>query len=181
MNRKHCARKIGERDTIGGDWEGECEEFAERIRYKEEYEGDNSRRWVAEVEEDVESATRVVRIIFQRLHDLDTNLLIVHSKSPTNHIRIVIAGISGSSIFETDALTSGNGESSSSIASKSNSILERDESVHVNAIGGLERVEVDDAIANSKRIGQTKEREIKVQNKYEGERRSLFLHRRKMQ
>ena len=40
-----------------------------------------------------------------------------------NHIRGVIAGISGSSIFDTDARTSGYGLSSSSSASKSNSIL----------------------------------------------------------
>lgn len=43
--------------------------------------------------------------------------------SPTSHIRKVIAGMSGSSTFDTDALTSGYGLSSSSIASKSNSIL----------------------------------------------------------
>lgn len=44
---------------------------------------------------------------------------------PTTHIRNVIAGISGSSIFETEARTSGNGLSSSSSpkVSKSNPIL----------------------------------------------------------
>ena len=42
---------------------------------------------------------------------------------PTNHMRIVNAGMSGSSMLDTDALTSGNGLSSSSIASRSNSIL----------------------------------------------------------
>jgi len=66
MNRKHGAREIGEGDTVGGDGEGECEEFAERIRYKEEYEGDNSRRWVAEVEEDIESATRFCQNHFSK-------------------------------------------------------------------------------------------------------------------
>jgi hypothetical protein len=52
-----------------------------------------------------------------------TYLLIMQSNSPTNHIRMVKAGISGSSMLDTDARTSGNGLSSSSIASKSNSIL----------------------------------------------------------
>ena len=42
---------------------------------------------------------------------------------PTNHMRIVNAGMSGSSMLDTDALTSGKGLSSSSIASRSNSIL----------------------------------------------------------
>ena len=51
------------------------------------------------------------------------HLLTMQSNSPTNHIRIVNAGISGSSTLDTDARTSGNGLSSSSIASKSNSIL----------------------------------------------------------
>ncbi len=45
------------------------------------------------------------------------------SVSPITHIRGVIAGISGSSIFDTDARTSGYGLSSSSSPSKSNSIL----------------------------------------------------------
>lgn len=40
-----------------------------------------------------------------------------------NHIRTVRAGISGSSMFDTDARTSANGLSSSSTASRSNSIL----------------------------------------------------------
>jgi hypothetical protein len=47
----------------------------------------------------------------------------MQSNKPTNHIRIVKAGISGSSILDTEARTSGYGLSSSSIASKSNSIL----------------------------------------------------------
>ena len=38
-------------------------------------------------------------------------------------MRIVNAGMSGSSMLDTDALTSGKGLSSSSIASRSNSIL----------------------------------------------------------
>ena len=42
---------------------------------------------------------------------------------PTNHMRIVSAGMSGSSMLDTEALTSGKGLSSSSIASRSNSIL----------------------------------------------------------
>ena len=58
----------------------------------------------------------------------------MHSSSPTNHIRMVIAGMSGSSMFDTEARTSGNGLSSSSIASKSNSILEV-ERVSVSSIG----------------------------------------------
>jgi len=53
-----------------------------------------------------------------------TCLLVVQSNNPTNHIRIVSAGMSWSSIFDTDARTSGYGESSSSIVSKSNSILD---------------------------------------------------------
>jgi hypothetical protein len=48
----------------------------------------------------------------------------MQSSSPTVHIRRVKAGISGSSMLDTDARTSGKGLSSSSIASKSNSILE---------------------------------------------------------
>jgi predicted nucleic acid-binding Zn ribbon protein len=46
--------------------------------------------------------------------------------SPTNHIRKVMVGMSGSSMFDTDARTSGYGLSSSSTASKSKPIL-RDE------------------------------------------------------
>ena len=46
------------------------------------------------------------------------------SMSPMTHILNVRHGISGSSMFDTDALTSGKGLSSSSIASKSNSILQ---------------------------------------------------------
>ena len=48
---------------------------------------------------------------------------IMHSKRPMSHMRSVRTGISGSSMFETDARTSGNGLSSSLMASKSNSIL----------------------------------------------------------
>ena len=51
-------------------------------------------------------------------------MLVIQSNKPTNHMRTVIAGISGSSMLETEARTSGYGLSSSSIASKSNSILE---------------------------------------------------------
>ena len=47
----------------------------------------------------------------------------VHRNRPINHIRIVMAGISGSSMLDTEALTSGYGLSSSSIASRSSSIL----------------------------------------------------------
>ena len=54
----------------------------------------------------------------------ETHLLIMQSDKPTNHIRIVRVGISGSSMLETEARTSGKGLSSSSIPSKSNSILE---------------------------------------------------------
>lgn len=50
----------------------------------------------------------------------------MQSSSPTIHIRMVKAGISGSSMLDTEARTSGNGLSSSSIASKSNSILVMD-------------------------------------------------------
>ena len=57
----------------------------------------------------------------------DTHPPVIHKNRPTNHILIVIAGISGSSIFETEARTSGKGLSSSSIASRSNSILLRGE------------------------------------------------------
>ena len=65
-----------------------------------------------------------------------THLLAIHNINPTNHILIVIAGISGSSMFDTDARTSGNGLSSSSIASKSNSILESEsDRVSVKFIG----------------------------------------------
>lgn len=53
----------------------------------------------------------------------ETYLLVIHSNKPTNHMRIVNAGISVSSILDTEARTSGYGESSSSILSKSNSIL----------------------------------------------------------
>ena len=53
-----------------------------------------------------------------------TYVLVIQSNRPTNHIRIVIAGMSGSSILDTEARTSGYGLSSSSMASKSNSILE---------------------------------------------------------
>lgn len=51
---------------------------------------------------------------------------------PMNHIRIVIAGISGSSMLETDARTSGNGLSSSSSpnVSKSKPILQVRASQH---------------------------------------------------
>ncbi|KAI0758498.1 hypothetical protein BD413DRAFT_599570 [Trametes elegans] len=50
-------------------------------------------------------------------------------RSPRNHIRRVVAGISGSSMLDTDARTSGNGlSSSSSTWSKSNSILTEAES-----------------------------------------------------
>lgn len=52
-----------------------------------------------------------------------SELAIVQRKMPINHIRMVRAGISGSSILDTEARTSGKGESSSSMASKSNSIL----------------------------------------------------------
>lgn len=56
----------------------------------------------------------------------DNYLLVMQSNKPTNHMRIVSAGMSGSSTFDTDARTSGYGESSSSIASKSNSILDKE-------------------------------------------------------
>ena len=52
-------------------------------------------------------------------------MLVIQSNKPTNHIRIVIAGISGSSILDTEARTSGYGLSSSSMASKSKSNLEK--------------------------------------------------------
>ena len=52
-------------------------------------------------------------------------MLVIQSSKPTNHIRIVIAGISGSSILDTEARTSGYGLSSSSMASKSKSNLEK--------------------------------------------------------
>lgn len=51
----------------------------------------------------------------------------MQSNNPTIHIRMVKAGISGSSMLDTDARTSGKGLSSSSIASKSNSILLKEE------------------------------------------------------
>lgn len=54
-----------------------------------------------------------------------TNVLVIQSNRPTNHIRIVIAGISGSSILDTEARTSGYGLSSSSMASKSKSNLKK--------------------------------------------------------
>ena len=57
--------------------------------------------------------------------DQKTNVLVIQSSKPTNHIRIVIAGISGSSILDTEARTSGYGLSSSSMASKSKSNLEK--------------------------------------------------------
>ena len=63
-------------------------------------------------------------IIHPKKRTKKTNVLVIQSNKPTNHIRIVKAGISGSSIFDTEARTSGYGLSSSSIASKSNSILE---------------------------------------------------------
>ena len=53
-----------------------------------------------------------------------TNPPIIQSTRPMTHIRKVITGISGSSMLETDARTSGKGLSSSLTASKSNSILE---------------------------------------------------------
>jgi hypothetical protein len=67
-------------------------------------------------------------------------LVIVQSNKPTNHIRIVIAGISGSSILDTEAHTSGYGLSSS-IASKSNSIPEGVGDVSILVIGTESEIE----------------------------------------
>ena len=52
-----------------------------------------------------------------------TNLAVMQRASPMTHMRMVIAGISGSSMLDTEARTSGKGLSSSSTASRSNSIL----------------------------------------------------------
>jgi hypothetical protein len=65
----------------------------------------------------------------------------IQRNKPINHIRAVIAGISGSSILDTEARTSGNGLSSSSIASKSNSILEGVGVVSSIVIGRGSRIE----------------------------------------
>jgi hypothetical protein len=55
-------------------------------------------------------------------------LLAMQSTRPTNHIRIVMAGMSGLSMFETEARTSGKGESSFSMSElRSCSILKKDE------------------------------------------------------
>jgi hypothetical protein len=70
-----------------------------------------------------------------------TNVLVIQSNKPTNHMRIVIAGISGSSMLETEARTSGYGLSSSSMASKSNSILEGVGDVSTLVIGRESEVE----------------------------------------
>ena len=67
--------------------------------------------------------------------DQKTNVLVIQSSKPTNHIRIVIAGISGSSILDTEARTSGYGLSSSSMASKSKSNLEEVGVVNTLVIG----------------------------------------------
>jgi hypothetical protein len=52
-----------------------------------------------------------------------THLPVKERKRPTSHIRIVRTGMSGSSMFETEARTSGYGLSSSWTVSKSNFIL----------------------------------------------------------
>ena len=69
-----------------------------------------------------------------------TNVLVIQSNRPTNHIRIVIAGISGSSILDTEARTSGYGLSSSSMASKSKSNLEKISVISTLVIGRREEL-----------------------------------------
>ena len=80
-------------------------------------------------------------IIILKKKKQKTNVLVIQSNKPTNHIRIVIAGISGSSILDTEARTSGYGLSSSSIASKSNSILEGVGDVSTLVIGRESEIE----------------------------------------
>jgi len=79
--------------------------------------------------------------------------------SPTSHIRKVIAGMSGSSTFDTDALTSGYGLSSSSIASRSNSILLKE----VSVIG----IECVDLVDMSKDEKNDKEHKILEDSKFQ--------------
>ena len=58
-----------------------------------------------------------------RMMKSGTHATIARRTNPTTHMRNVRQGISGSSIFDTDARTSAYGLSSSSMPSKSNSIL----------------------------------------------------------
>jgi len=130
---------VGERNAIRRDWQCESEELAERVRDKQEHERYDCRRRRTEVEEHVEGTGYIMIVSLGDtvcINEKETDLLVMHNNNPTNHILIVIAGISGSSIFDTEARTSGNGLSSSSIASKSKSILENEvERVSFKLIG----------------------------------------------
>ena len=114
-----------ERNSEDSNRQCESQEFPKWVG--DEKEGDRYDGWrrVAEVEKHVEGATTIHCGKSKYIkEDEITNVLVMQSNKPTNHIRIVIAGISGSSTLDTEARTSGYGLSSSSMASKSKSNLE---------------------------------------------------------
>ena len=143
MYREEEAREVREWDPVRRDRQRKGQELAKRIRDEQKHEWYDRRRRRTEVEEYIEGTVGVIISCIslhsttpKKIRKRKTDLLVIHNNNPTNHILIVIAGISGSSIFDTDARTSGNGLSSSSIASKSNSILESEsERVSVKFIG----------------------------------------------
>ena len=126
-------------EPVGCHWKDEGKQLAKGMGSEGHYAGGYYRSWLSEIEEHIcrskwQSMTGVwwlVKGIKRWLLELgahsrralNTHAVINTSSIPINHIRIVRHGISGSSIFDTEARTSGNGLSSSSIASKSNSIL----------------------------------------------------------
>ena len=69
---------------------------------------------------------------------------------PMNHMQIVNAGMSGSSMLDTDALTSGKGLSSSLIASRSNSILRGEKEKGLWWVG--DRVDMEDRKGGEQRV-----------------------------